>query len=597
MRTLKAAKPPQKTQSFWTFDIETGSHGQLLDIGLYTDNEYYTTYTNWLDFLNYLSTQTDKAVIFGHNAGGFDSLNLLYHILNDGITIIDLTGSIVGGTLMTLKFTYKTCEVEIRDSFLLLRSSLKKVLKAFGVTTQKLDVSDDYISRMEDYKAEHATDYYKYLKHDVIGLHQALTIFQEQISKKYQVNTLPMSVASLAMRVYKFNFLQHEIEIPSDRHQELARESYTGGRCEYVGDGIKTRRKIGGENLQVYENVTVIDVNSMYPAMMLNNDYPTGACYATSRLEVDSNDNALSGFYYVRFVQNPEWKYAAILATDFNQTRRVKNLQKTGETWLTSVEIDYLRKNGGSVEIIEGYYHLTSQPIFKDFIDSVYTDRCECRAAGDEVGDLIDKFILNNLYGKFAQKQENEKLQLMSLTDILDSVEPVKFFQELDMTTDLQPVVVTEVSKFEQVRTHPLIAALVTAHARCFLHASMEKIGQVIYCDTDSIFTQAKDIPIEILSDTELGFWKIEKSNMSIDVRGKKAYVMFDKEDIVQKIAQKGANTKTVPTICTEQTFSGYNVSPTCVKTFLRNTTKNPSEFTKQTRNFSRQLSTKEVST
>jgi len=485
-------------------DIETDDNGNSIGVGFaYEDNDgaiiysAYATLTQWLEAYQQLYAQSDEqtqhrlARIYAHNGANFD-YPLLYEELYPG-------GELTGGTYFMADSTGIGCsfvvhnvgEVLLFDSYRMLPASLKNLGKTFNTPHTKHDIGVlPHILKATDEAA-----YWEYLRSDVLTLQDILYAFWTMITERFgSVGELPMTLPALALRIYRKN-LKHEILTPShDRLKTLERDAYHGGLTLCMRTGT-------------FENVNIYDVNSMYPAQMITHPYP----YSYSGYWA-STFIAKPGIWRVSFTQRDRGVPPLLFANN------AATYEGTGA--VTTNEILYfLSNNLGTITIEEGYIFHDTDYIFSDFIGSLYAERKQATANGDEALAFTLKIMMNSLYGKFAQREEGWTIKLLDADAMRECVEHGKRIRTLGNFTAIQ-----ETRKVPHLFVS--IAAMITANARIHLHGMMIQLlrrGEAVYyCDTDSIHTSGT-----LHTSPELGDVKLEKSG-TVSYAGRKLYAIQD---------------------------------------------------------------------
>lgn len=579
-------------------DIETDCNGELLDVGYY-DGIEFLTFQDWESFIDFLPSGSQ---VWFHNGGKFDAVNAVSKLSNT----LAWSASIAGSSIVRLEF--KTKQITFTDSACLLLSSLDNLSKCFNVSDKKIGIDDQYKSNMGEFKTIFEIEYYQYLKNDCLSLYQILIIFGELLNDLFGLTALPITIASTAMKIWRFNFLENDIYIPNERQDEFVRKGYYGGRVEYTGYGVTKKG--------LYHNCTMIDVNSMYPSVMLEN-YPIGQYYNVrdsthfERILKEKRGVVPYGIYNVKFSIPDNIRHSPFIASTgkngFDFGWNSENAYLTHEDLLLITELK------GSYEVLSGYYVAETAPIFKKYVKRLYEIKSD--SSNDKALILIAKILLNSLYGKLGQKNTREEVFNLSLYDetelqrLVDKFNErtgagIKDFFEVGLTEFFnEPRILSEDENYiimsQKIHTpqsrqvsNPMIAAYVTARARRKLWEAM-MVHDTIYVDTDSLLTQS---PINVPISKKLGEWGLEKENVIADVRGKKSYTLFDNELAVLKSRSKGFkkfDEKEVNLI-NKKFFSGKNNNPTGFKTWCRKNHINPSKFNETTRINSRQWSTRE---
>lgn len=391
--------------------------------------------------------------------------------------------------------------LKMLDSTNYWKTSLKEIGKRVGL--EKLVLPPDWSD------AERGD---RYGKRDVEIL---LTALQQWIAwlREHELGGLGISLAQQAWRAYVHRFLQHRIYIDTnDQALALSRAAYYGGRTEALTVGT------------FLHDVTCVDVNSMYPYVMRQYEYPTRLHGRYSRPKRDE----LS-----RWCKKYALTADCTIATErpFYPVRDdVGLLFPVGEfrTVLSTPEIVSALENDELVECHAACIY-DKAPLFTAFIDELYQLRQQFAAAGDEAGKYFVKILMNSLYGKFGQRAGTE--------EVIGECDPALFRveTELDLATGkryrwryIGGKILCRDEAGESRYSHPAIAAHVTAFARCLLWSLMETahIENVFYMDTDSLHVSAAGLTLlrPHIDANRLGALKVEKTIDTAIYYGPKDY-------------------------------------------------------------------------
>lgn len=597
---IKPTKPAGINHVLSVYDIETGSEGELLDIGFVHDGDYQT-FKTWLSFVQHLVTveteQTGNApirVIWAHNGGGFDNVALVCELYrNDKVyrqLLKSYTARLINGSILELELTLHNDEsIKFRDSYRLFPMSLAKLLDAFKLAPKHTS-ADEYKSRMEVFKKERPVEYYAYLKQDVIGLSQALEKFRTLVNDISPIGDLSLSLGSLALKVYKTSFLDAPIETPSADVQKFTNDCYAGGRTEFFGNGQQTNG--------IYEHCNYYDVNSMYPAIMQAGLFPFGKAILTNKLRYNDNNELIPGVYLIDYEQTGGH---IPLLRDQSTGKKSKEHCWKGSGTYTAHEIEYLKNIGANVKIKRGFFYPDSKPLFKDFVDTLYSIRLKAREEGNAALDLTAKLIQNNLYGKFAQREEGEELQFLTMEQVREILNSIRNGSETEIISiafmeagnalidvdqcDENGVYAVSVKKRVKVHhRHVLIAATITAKARIQITDIAERYhDKAIYCDTDSFITQAQLAPA-LICDKTLGMFKAEHLDVAMEFYGRKQYRFVESGKVKQKGVAIDDPLAFAAAVKTEQGYEAEYRTPSSIKTAVKKGIKNANKFERKIR-------------
>ena len=130
----------------------------------------------------------------------------------------------------------------------------------------KDDVPEDYISRMDRYKARYPKKYYAYLKQDCLLLHKIYTVFRAELNNLFPIGELGLSSGSTALKCFRTTMEDIIFACPF-KYQNIADEALRGGFTQYIGDGEHDHHE--------YRRVSGYDIISMYPSLMKYVPVPT----------------------------------------------------------------------------------------------------------------------------------------------------------------------------------------------------------------------------------------------------------------------------------------------------------------------------------
>lgn len=314
---------------------------------------------------------------------------------------------------------------------------------------------------------------------------------------------------SLAM----YNFRRYYLDKPI-YYNELVTDffaSYYGGRTEAF--------KIGPVHCRV------IDVNSMYPYVMKNIQFPDPSKLIKSKPKISHFlKNILpscEGHITCTIEHKPH--YYGFLP----HRTRDKLLFPVG-TFKGSWCFPEIRLGlAAGVISIKGIDSVVSAPPmpspFVDYVDDYYQIKCDTT---DEFEKDRVKHLLNDLYGKFGQKITTETIYLDNVFEKADYLFQLRAeypngeLSFINKNSDAAYYIIKGGKDVNIPHQIPSIAAYITSAARVHLLKQMLVTKGVAYCDTDSIFFAFAD---SFEDDTKLGGWKLE-SKIVTEIRGPKNY-------------------------------------------------------------------------
>jgi uncharacterized protein YihD (DUF1040 family) len=216
-------------------------------------------------------------------------------------------------------------------------------------------------------------------------------------------------------------------------------------------------------------------------------------------------------------------------------------------TTLTTPEIRYALEHNHVVRFLDCVIYERAY-IFRSYVETMYALRKEFARAGVKEYDVLCKYLLNALYGKFGQKAE----QWTKIGDAPNEPdrEEILFTDSIPRVRRLRYLLgeVYELTGHsEAFNSFPAISSHVTAYGRLYLWHLMNVCGygNYLYCDTDSLIVN--DIGYNnlyrYLDDNELGKLKLEYITDSLIIYGLKDYVT-DTKTVVKGIRKNATKIK-----------------------------------------------------
>jgi len=477
---------------FSTLDIETDPAGKILDIAIF-DGEKVSYFSTWSEFFIYLQAVApdDKRYhkFLAHSGGGFDYVSMIEFLLDHKEFPFTFEVILSGSDIVLIQLFISGQRIDFIDTFRTLSASLNNLSKLFKVEHKKLNIKKTNYKDMRKFKAENSALYYDYLGADVISLFEIAKEFE----KILEIDFFPVTAASLSLYLFRRKFQKINLFKPSPKVDEFISKAYAGGRVECFETGQ-------------FENVKVYDINSLYPSVMLKNDYPIGTPVRVKRFKPNK-----IGVYHIRFFQKDRTKPAIFWVKD-----KINGLTFTyaGEGYFFSPEIDIGLKAGVEIEILEGYVWIRSADLFSEFVKYYYNLRMKNK---DNALGYCCKVILNSLYGKFGQKENKSVLRrIIDYNELMDLVKNKNYQVKVYKATS---------GLYEITYNRPInhriiqISAYTTSLARVKLYQALNE--NVVYCDTDGIHLKQGKFKGKI-SD-KIGEWKLENSGEGIYI-GRKQY-------------------------------------------------------------------------
>jgi hypothetical protein len=442
-------------------------------------------------------------VWWAHSGGEYDYVYLLNSAraaARTGEADISILQS--GSRVIGFKISQGHHRTDLRDSYALLMAvgagaSLADLSASFAPHLPKLDIGLKAGVRFDPEREDHRT----YARRDVESLLAVLQAFRTILADEFS-GTLPSwTGASTALRAWQQTIPDGtSYRRGHAKADAIARAGYYGGLV-HLGD------------VQGHEDVTTLDVNSMYPAAMRDGGVPVGWARPVRRFREDR-----PGMYVVD-VDVPADQPFTFLA--YREGGHLAWPTGRFPTVLTSIEILAARERGIAVNVKRGIVWEGLAYPFNDYIAKV-----EALRARGGAFSVVGKLLGNGLYGRFGMRPNHEEWRIQG-SDPGAGWQPAAA-DGLDDTLD-------GIWTRNVTTQHPCMlphwAAWITATARLHLLRLAEAIGaaSIIYTDTDSLtaptaLVSAAVVGGRIAIGTAFGQVKVEKHWSTFAVVAPKVY-------------------------------------------------------------------------
>ena len=326
---------------------------------------------------------------------------------------------------------------------------------------------------------------------------------------------LRMTSSSTAHSIFRTSYMKHKI-ITNHNPEVVAFE-----QSSYVGGYTGLNKLVEPGQPDLYK----VDVNSMYPSVMMNEKFPTQLIEFAPGVTVQHLERFLNGYYVIasvtlsarnahyplrqgEFVYYPKGEFTATLATT--------SLRKA----LQNDEVRAVHH----VAVYMGYN------IFGEFVADIYNRRTKATQEGNAAHALMQKAINNTLYGKFGQLQtETARIGDAPIDEfsVMDAFAPGTNDKWVEMHAGGS---ILFIRKGRESRyTSFAIASHITDYARHKLFSMMKEAGKenVFYADTDSMIVNGEGLKrlYHLVDNSALGMLKIEETAPFYIGLAKKDYI------------------------------------------------------------------------
>jgi DNA polymerase type B, organellar and viral len=535
----------RKLPEFGVCDIEASEWVKFLVIGyftVFTDKPILKYFEKLMDFCDWVFTdEQPHSDIYAHFGGKYDFSFILekyvahfdkYHVSDivprgSGILCFEVsTFDVVEGNAGQYKKSFicyesegrvkiKKRSIKFRDSSAMLPFSLASITENFGVEHPKQKIDYEKIVSV-------TPELLKYLEFDLKGLYESLIkYFSWPFIRKAGFSS---TVASQAMKCFQTK-LDYKIPSLSGEDEIFVRQSYMGGRTEIFKPFFQQTED--NEVLRTY------DVNSLYPTVMRNFEYPVKKLWETNKF-----DDSRMGFYNVT-VEVPEM-YIPPLGTFVGQGVKQRYMFPFGAfrgNW-TSDELKYAMSQGVKIKKVhKGLLFVNGGPIFKDYINELYEIRKQSKKAS--VDNVLCKLLMNSTYGRFGLNRFRDLIEFeegQHNPEVFADIELGRGIVSEREVIRIRRLVKREIylgSSFANVA----IASWVTSQARIHMHKLlMQDPESMYYMDTDSMFTTHAFLQ----NDDDLGALKKEYTSTDACFILPKTYRVETTDPIYKMYSEEG---------------------------------------------------------
>ena len=503
------------TRTIWAADFETTTKANLEKDGyvrvyLWSLVSSDLTQEYWgTDIKSFLAkiVELECGIIFFHNLA-FDGSFILYYLTSNGFNYEQDYDCVIDdmNNWYQIRLFANGKEIKIWDSLKKFPGqSVKSLAKLYGFPDKK---EPPYFER---YIPE---DYEPYAEEIEYCL-QDSRIVANAVSKEWDKGHKSLTLSADAFTDVKMSlggFKNWRKFMPklSKSLDNFLRKSYKGG-WTYCNPRY--------QNMEL-ENVTVYDVNSLYPYVMRHKELPYGMCECRP-----PHDNEL---YIINFSTSFKLKDGYLPTIQiknnfrFDETEYLTDSHGEVELCLTNIDFELFKEHYDVYYIKDPIYFSFKKAtgLLADYIDYHMAQKIQADNEGNKALRYLSKRYMNSPYGKTGMRPNR-----INKIPYLDEEEVVRF---LTMESVSDSIYVP-------------YASFVCAQARNItIRAAQANYENFIYADTDSIHILGTDaVGIEVHK-TKLGAWK----NEGFFPKGKylraKTYIHGDEQNNIIEIKCAG---------------------------------------------------------
>jgi hypothetical protein len=464
------------TLPIWAYDTEDDSKGKVKMLNFYNGLKHYT-FKKPDESIEFLINEVRQATMWACNAE-YDLNNLMGE--SDGLLCerTYLKTSFIKARIVNAPGV----NIEFRDTLRHWKMGVAAMGEKLGF--KKLPFDPDSV---------------EYCQRDTEIVYR--WVIRQQ--KEYEKLGAPLqaTIGSSAVKLWKGRYDGNPGKISKGMKEQVS-HALRGGRVEIFNTNL------------VHGRIDGYDINSMYPFVMKNNEYPDPSTAHRTDGEPDFNSEG---------VAEVTFDYPKNIGIPCLPVRRQTLLFPVGKFTgsFCYPEIRQALKDGAKILKVGRAIEFGGlcRP-FDGYITDLYGRRV---ASKDDIQRDTLKLLMNNLYGKFGAKSSIEIVRGLTRS----------------------------VKEMPSKDANMIWAAYVTSYARLHLLAALRKNEKhLLYCDTDSMYLL--NAPVT-KSGTALGEWKHEGTWGT-------AHFVLPKVYMLQREGQKFYKCKGVKKANAEQFFQGYEV-------------------------------------
>jgi hypothetical protein len=498
------------------------------------------------DIRSFLVNQSKPYVAYAWNGSRFDSY-VMMKILKQNSKDFYISNIIInsGNELLNFTANINDKKISFRDPKKLFNETLEEASQILGVLLTKNEVNHDaveeayYEDRLKEYILQNCDIFKNYVRQDV----QILQNVTMKIKGLYSSDKLPIRslltrsmAASLLWKSYLANasLLRDVTFDPYDKRNDIMNDA-VGGRSQCVKSGV-------------FHDVGGIDVKSMYPYVCATELYPCSTI-------VSGYEKGKLGIYYVKIIKQ---SYPHVIPYRKNKHSEYDwNYQKPFCKYVTSVDLEQIDE----YEILDGFqWEGSTKEYFSGFMNEMYNRR---KNAPNKGMNLHMKLIMNSMTGSIFQKPFREMTMIITQRAFQDIIkkysEVINILMVEELNTEeyiivFKPVILKETDSRRKMQrefcktaitTKPWVLTMFTySYARKKLREKWIDIekqdGEVLYCDTDSLYFDKCSKVTNIKFGEELGDWEKDCWNDTGAFHSSKCYAIKS----IDKIRIKGVHSK-----------------------------------------------------
>lgn len=460
-----------------TYDLEWVPGTLRLRLAGFFDGDRYHRFTSARDLLTEMLKPSRSGSWYYAHFGGMTDFQFLLEELIDAPEY-SVSASFSGASAIIVKVRRGKRNWTFIDSFWLFRDSLARIGTSVGMEKGGPETTLDDDAKKRWFATAPIAELATYNEQDCRILHKAILRFAETLAA--MGSDLTYTIAGCALKLFRSAFLKEDIDT-QPRINEPAALAYVGSRVEVIQKHVT--------------DSLYYDINSSFPHSMMA---PQPGAYLGSSRRLPTKEGVL--YLADVDIEVPECHLPPLPA-------RIKDriFFPTGRwsTHLTNPDIDLLLKHGGRIRKVRQVWTFEPFHDLSAYVATVYEAR---KRAKDPFEKIVYKYLLNSLYGKFAEGTEKTRLVVHPSDEWTTENRAAIHSGEID-TSSLPPHCYLVTQTKPVAHRWVMISAHITAQSRAALYEwTMLGGGEPHYLDTDGFSIKAK-----LPTTSDLGGLKLEK--------------------------------------------------------------------------------------
>ena len=488
----------------------------VIGIGQYAKDgkllrQKYLLFDKVSDIHTFLSKELRRVkdmVLIAHNV----SFDFLVSDLQTWIESEDLTPEIWYNKMTTtyIHATKDQLNLRLLDNMNYYPMPLKALGKSLGIEKLKIDFNNCTKKELSIY-----------CQQDVRIMVKGFETYWQMVYQQF--NTQPKWTNG-STAIACFCSLPDKKKIKLTTNTDVVKDCYRG----YVGGRVELF-KIGKFS---NEKLFKLDVNSLYPSVMYENSYPisyAGTIERPKEYDVEEIINGLNAVALVD-VNTPESAYPCETKTG--------HIYPTGKftAWLMGNDLKYCLENN-HYDKIHKIHRFNSDYIFQTYVSKLYKLKAQYAKERKYGFRTVVKFLLNTLYGKFAQLGYTREFLRIEKSKRYANGKVV--FDNPDFNYEFEILNYKMYKVTKDVLLHnsqPMVGGMITANARNYMWKlfNIAELRNCYYSDTDSIIVNEQGLNYlkDYLDDDKLGYLKVEGESNELTIYARKSYIFNNKRTL-----------------------------------------------------------------